>query len=258
MNSTNPNTTSTVRQGQDLLNDVVRLFADLLSAAGASSPMISDAMAFALANAVEVNSGADFTELGSLQRDCMEVMCAWRRDASLVDHQGLPRPLAQGPGLGTFQALCASAACEHHSGAILKALLEFGAVTLDEHQMVVSLTPTFLVARADGRGRLATDGLLKQLQGYLQVLHRNVRSVSGSGKPRFERACTVAVAIELEPIFAQHVRTRGQEFVDSIDEWLERNARRESPSNRYLELGVGAYYIDLGLRAEKSQRFESR
>jgi hypothetical protein len=39
-----------------------------------------------------------------------------------------------------------------------------------------------------------------------------------------------------------------------VDEWLERNARQESASGRYLELGVGAYYVDLGVRSVQSRR----
>jgi ribose 1,5-bisphosphokinase PhnN len=91
-------------------------------------------------------------------------------------------------------------------------------------------------------------GVLKQLQGILQVVHRNVCSVSGARKSRFERACTVSIAVEFEAIFDRLVRARGQEFIDSIDEWLERNAKRESATGRYLELGAGVYFIDLGER----------
>jgi hypothetical protein len=240
---------------QELLNNVVLLFTNLLDAAGASRQMIADAMSFALANAVHTSSSAEFTELGSLQRDCMEVICAWRRDAKLVDEQGEPRSLLQGPGKGSFRALCSSTNCEHDAQSILNALLDFDAVSLDDEQSVVLRTPTFLLARGDSGGRLATDGLLKQLRGFLQVVHRNVLSVSGSDQPRFERACTVAIAVELEPIFAQFVRTRGQEFVDSVDEWLERNAKRPSDTGRYVELGAGAYFIELGESARRCGRF---
>jgi hypothetical protein len=64
----------------------------------------------------------------------------------------------------------------------------------------------------------------------------------------------VSVAIELEPIFDQLVRDRGQVFVDSVDEWLERHAGRESASGRYRELGAGAYFIDLGDRTASTQK----
>lgn len=245
---------SNIKHGQELLDDIVLLFTELLSAAGATPQMIAHAASNALANVAETKSQAKFTELGSLLRDCMEVMCAWRRDPRFVDDQGEPKRLEQSNGATSFKELCALTGCGHGWREVLTALLDFGAVTLDDDQRVVSRTPTFLLTRAEAGGRLATDGLLKQLEGYLRILHRNVLSVSGSDRPRFERACTVSVAAELEPIFDQVVRTRGQAFVDSIDEWLERNAKRESASGRYVELGVGAYFIHLGERARRSRQ----
>ncbi len=247
------NDISGMKQGQELLDDVVLLFAELLGASGATPQMIGHAMSNALANLAETKSQAKFTELGSLLRDCMEVMCAWRRDPRLVDDQGEPLKLQQSTGAMSFQELCAMTGSTHDWHDVLAALLDFGAVALDDDKFIVSKTPTFLLTRADAGGRLATDGLLKQLEGYLRVLHRNVLSVSGSDRPRFERACTVSVAVELEPIFDQVVRSRGQAFVDSIDEWLERNAKRQSASGRYVELGVGAYFIHLGERARRSR-----
>lgn len=242
------------RYNQALLDDVVLLFVNLLGAAGASREMISDAVSFALTNTVRTSSNAEFTQLGSLQRDCMEVICAWRRDTKLVDQQGEPRALKLGDGGDSFRMLCASTNCEHDAQVILEALLDFGAVSIDDQQRIVLRTPTFLLARKDAGGRLATDGLLRQLKGFLHVLHRNVLSISGSDQPRFERACTVAIAAELEPILAQFVRIRGQEFVDSVDEWLERNAKRSSAAGHYVEIGAGAYFIDLGSSAQRSRR----
>lgn len=251
MNALNPSHVDQVRRGKELLDDVVRLFADLLLASGANLVMIDDAMSNAVTGAKERNSSTTFTELGALLRDCMEVMCAWRRDIALVDNNGEPKPLPEFQGDKSFEALCKKAGCKHPYSDILKALLEFGAVSVRPDGRVVSETPTFLLGRSAFGGRLATDGLLKQLEGFLKALHRNVCSVSGNGKPRFERACTVSVAIELEPIFDRLVRSRGQEFIDSIDEWLERNSKHESASGQYVELGAGAYFVDLGDRPAK-------
>lgn len=241
------------RHGQELLDDVVRLFVDLLVAGGGTSSMINLAMAKALAGVVTNDARTVFTELGALQRDCMEVMCRWRRDIALVDADGEPLPLEPWNGQLSFDVLCKKVPCKNDSSVVLKALLDFGAVSTRSDGRICSETPTFLLGRASG-GLLATDGLLKQLEGYLRVVHRNVRSVAGPEKPKFERACTVSIARELEPVFDRLVRKRGQEFVDSVDEWLERNARQESASGQYLELGVGAYYVDLGVRSALSRR----
>ena len=232
--------------GQSLLNEVVQLFTDLLVASGATVPMIKSAMGNSIECAIEESATTTFTDLGSLLRDCMEVMCTWRRDIDLVDSEGEPRALPLDGGSSSFETLCKKATCKHSTSEILKALLEFGAVTQSSEGLIRSQTPTFLLGRASSGGRLATDGLMKHLEGFLHCVHRNVSSVSGKGEAKFDRACTVTVALELKPIFDRLVRSRGQEFIDSIDEWLERNAKVESPSGRYAELGAGAYFVDFG------------
>ncbi len=241
-------------RGQTLLNEVVRLFADLLIASGATIPMIRAAMTLSVEGAVENKASTIFTDLGSLLRDCMEIMCTWRRDVDLVDRDGEPKPLPMSSDESSFEALCKKASCRHAPADLLKVLLEFGAVTQDTSGLVRSETPTFLLGRATSGGLIATDGLIKQLEGFLRCVHRNVCSVSGQGKPKFERACTVTVAIELEPIFDRLVRNRGQEFIDSIDEWLERNTKVQSPSDSYVELGAGAYLVNLGERSGRKRK----
>jgi hypothetical protein len=58
--------------------------------------------------------------------------------------------------------------------------------------------------------------------------------------------CTVPIAIELLPVFERTVKERGQEFIDGLDEWLERHRNLDSASGTYSEVGVGAYFVDLG------------
>lgn len=243
--------TSVDRLGQELVEDVFSLFVDLLIAGGTSFDMIKNATVKALMNVAKMNAVTTFTELGSIQRDCMEVMCTWRRDTRFIDANGDPLRLRHDLGDSSFGALCKCAGCRNETSAILRTLIDFGAVSVDRDERIVSETPTFLLGRAQAGGRLAVDGVLKQLEGFLRVVHRNVCSVSGEQKPRFERACTVSVAAELEPVFDRLVRDRGQLFIDTVDEWLERNAKRESESGRHVELGAGAYFIDLGSRTKR-------
>ena len=183
MNALIPDRVNQGRRGKKLLDDVVRLFTELLLASGANLAVIGDAMSKAVAGAQENKSSTTFTELGALLRDCMEVMCAWRRDIALVDNDGEPTPLPEIQGDKSFEALCRKVGCKHPYADILTALLEFGAVSMLPDGKVVSETPTFLLGRSAFGGRLATDGLLKQLEGFLKAVHRNVCSVSGNGKP---------------------------------------------------------------------------
>ena len=234
------------QHGQALLEEVVRLFTDLLVASGATLPMIRAAMQVSTEGSALESGSTTFTVLGSLLRDCMEVMCVWRRDVEFTDEYGRPRALPVFSDGSSFEGLCKRAQCRQPASEILRALVDFGAVIIDRDGSVQSKTPTFIFGNASKGGKLATDALLKHIEGFLRCVHRNVRTVSGDGRPRFERACTVTVAKELEPVFDQLVRRRGQDFIDSIDEWLERNAKLESPTGSYVELGAGAYFVDFG------------
>lgn len=244
-------------RGQLLVNEVVQMFTDLLNASGASIEMIKSAMESAISADAKSSSSTTFTDLGSLLRDCMEVMCVWRRSVDMVDEEGEPIALMPASRALNFDVLCKRAGCRRPPSEVLSALVEFGAVSIGQDGAIRSETPTFILGKAVAGGRLATDGLLKQLEGFLLCVHRNVQSVAGEGSPKFERACTVTVASELEPVFSQLVSSRGQEFIDSIDEWLERHTKFDSPSGRYTELGVGAYFIDHGQRpGRKADRLE--
>ncbi len=238
----------------ELVENVVRQFVQLLVAGGTCVDAVRTATSKVLLNSADESTVATFTELGPIQRDCMEVLCTWRRDVEFIDRRGNPLALRQGTGEKSFGALCKRASCKSEVSTILGTLLDFGAVSIRGDDRIIPETPTFLLGGAKGGGRLAVDGVLRQLQGFLQVVHRNVCSISGEKKPKFERACTVSIAVELEAIFDELVRARGQEFIDSIDEWLERNAKRESASQRYLELGVGVYSIDLGDKQIRTQK----
>jgi hypothetical protein len=243
--------------GQALLNEVVQVVFDLLVASGATLQMIETAVNSSLQSSSYQSNSTKFTVLGSLLRDCMEVMCTWRRGTEFTDTHGEPMALQVSCNHPSFETLCEKADCRRPAAAVLRALLEFGAVTINNDGYIRSETPTFLLGRAISGGQLATDALLKHLQGFLQCVHRNVRSVSGEGKPRFERACTVTVAAEFEAVFEQLVRRRGQDFVDSLDEWLERHARFDSPTGRYVELGAGAYHIDFGERLSRNKAHQT-
>jgi hypothetical protein len=244
--------------GQALLNEVVQHFTDLLVASGATLPMIESAMHESLAQSSSKQNSTRFTVLGSLLRDCMEVMCLWRRDPEFTGPDGGPLALGFSSDASSFLSLCNKAACRQPPTEVLRALVDFGAVAIGSDGYIRSETPTFILGRASLGGCLATDALLKHLEGFLLCVHRNVRSVSGDGKPKFERACTVTVAAELEPIFDQLVRRRGQDFIDAIDEWLERHARQDSPTGTYVELGAGAYYVDFGQRQARKSRFDKK
>jgi len=186
--------------------------------------------------------------LGATQRDCMEVMCRWRRDRRFLDEKGLPRALPENGSGATFQSLCDVAASMSDAVSVRATLEEFGAIEQGADGLIRPLTPTFLLG--NGGSDVAADGLLKQLAAFLRVVDHNT-SRDGETLPRFERICTVGIASELLPVFERTVRERGQEFIDGLDEWLERHRGISSSSETYVEVGAGAYFVDLGIVARR-------
>jgi hypothetical protein len=155
----------------------------------------------------------------------------------------LPATLPVDGDGASFEALCKATGARSEARLILSTLQEFGAIEALANNRVKPLTPTFLLG--NGGADVAVDGLLKQVAAFLRVVDHNTSRGDGV-LPRFERMCTVAIPSELLPVFERTVRERGQEFIDGLDEWLERHRNVASSSETYAEVGAGAYFVDLG------------
>ena len=232
-----------------LVGDVIGKLVSVLLTAGASCDWVNEAFRSAIASHANTRPSVKVVQLGVLQRECMEVLCRWRRDPRFLDQNGIAAKLPLDSSEASFSALCIACGCSSDPQHIVAKLLEFGAVTPDQAGWVLPTTPTFLVGRRTSPdGAVALEAVLQQLTGFVGVLHQNLCGLGASQRPRFERSCSVVISAELVPIFEQLVLRRGQEFVDSIDEWLERHKRATSQGDLYSEVGVGAYFVDLGRR----------
>lgn len=241
-------TSSSAATGE-LLTLLVASLVRLLQAGGLSRNDITGAVSSALAADDGSSCSVQPVNLGEVQRDCMEVLCLWRRDPDFLTEDGLPAPLsiAIAGGSRNFHDMCAKARVTTNSSELLATLQAFGAIRMADDNQVIPETPTFLLSAGSGSLKLAFDGVLKQIAGFIRVIEHNVLDADSGNKRRFERACTVVVAEELLPIFERTVASRGQDFIDVLDEWLERHCSTVSPQNRYVEVGVGAYFVDLGI-----------
>jgi hypothetical protein len=227
-----------------LLDEVLASFGHLLAAIGVPPHQAGARLGALMASESVGQAGVPIVDLGRLQRDCMEVMCLWRRDPEFLDDDGLPKRLAPQAGPATFESLCRAAGTDSDPAQVLSVLIRFGAVCVDERGRLAPKTPTFLLAQREGQSLVARDGVLKQLSGFLRVLEHNVRLQQRGSRPRFERSCSVRLAAEMVPIFEVFVSDRGQQFIDSIDEWLERQKSVASSSGRTIEVGAGAYFLE--------------
>jgi hypothetical protein len=230
---------------EQLLGEILGPLVRILVSNGLDPEMISQALARSMETHRTRNEIKHHLQLGAMQRDCMEVMCRWRRDSRFLDSQGVPRRLPIDGEEISFRALCEAVNAKSGYRDVLATLSELDAIDSSTDGHVQPLTPTFLLG--GGATSIAVDGVLKQIAAFLRVIDHNTRRDGGVlRRPRFERMCTVPIANELLPVFERTVRDRGQEFIDGLDEWLERHRGLVSASETYSEVGVGAYFVDLG------------
>lgn len=246
-----PASTHSAASTSELVVEIFRSITDVLVICGLSHQQISNALRSALREAREVPGSKESIQLGAQQRDCMELMCTWRRDPAFLTERGLPRALRPTGSHPSFETLCRSARVTTRPGSLLETLTTFGAVLVSEDGTVCANTPTFLLGGSCDTDVLAVDGILKQIAGFVGSVSFNTKQAHAGKRPMFERACTVTVAAELIPVFERVVRERGQLFIDVLDEWLERHRIDESPSGRYAEIGAGAYFLNYGIFKNK-------
>lgn len=230
----------------DLVTEVLQPLVDVLILAGFSRTYVLDRVSEVFDRVDSDPNALVAVHLGNLQRGCMEVMCLWRRDSEFLGPNGLPRNLPIVGNEGSFESLCRRAGVQGDPHQLLETLVAFGAVSRCGDDTLKAETPTFLLSVSKDASRVAFDGVLKQLVGFVRVVHFNVTRALNGGRRRFERTCTVVVAEELVPVFERMVRERAQVLIDVLDEWLERHKSKESPAGRYVEVGAGAYFVDLG------------
>jgi hypothetical protein len=171
---------------------------------------------------------------------CTDVVFHWRRDTKFLDSKGMPRPIAP-TGLGpTFERLVEMAAPGCTSDSVLRYLLALGAVRSRPDDMLELASESVLACAGQGTGVIAPRTVLSHIGGFLGSVEFNVCAKQDNSSGRFERACYALLPRPLLPIFQRLVEQRGQNFVDSIDEWLVRHRGPDS-SGGTVQVGAGAY-----------------
>lgn len=247
MDSANTNAEAAETSNDALLGQLFRSLGRVLAATGVSLECIENQLSELVTQAASTEVPGQAVHLGGAQRECMELLCLWRREPQFLDQNGLPLALPLEGDDRSFTTLCRLARARSRPADLVEVLSRFGAISFDSVGNVVPATPTFILGSLAKQSVVAPDGVLKQLTGFVRVLEHNLLRVPHGERPRFERACSVRVASELMPIFEQYLAERAQVFVDSIDEWLERQRVVPSKSGVTAEIGAGAYFLSAGV-----------
>jgi hypothetical protein len=227
----------------DPIGHVLETLFRILRACGASRESISQAVNRALDACDSVEPIQTLAAPPGQHIACTDVVFGWRRMNEFLDANGNPRALPVS-GVGpTFERLCQLVAPSYRVNVLLEYLDSLGAIQRSEDNTLVLATDSVLTCRFDKGGTVAPQTVLPHLMGFLGAVEHNVTRTTGKRLGRFERACYSAVPRSLVPVFERFVEVRGQNFVDTIDEWLVRHRATGTSRDDSCFVGAGAYVV---------------
>lgn len=220
---------------------LAQTFANILNACGYSGETILRLTRLATDQIMEEKSPRSMTSSVGVHLACTDLVFMWRHDPLFVDQRGEPRRLKATGTDDSFDALVAAAAPGYDSNTIRAYLADLGAVRCWPDGSSDLATESVLVCSGTNGGQVASEVVLQHLQGFLGSFEYNLCTKTSNEAGRFERACYSTIPIKLVPVFEKLVHDRGQDFIDSMDEWLVRH-RAEGPScDGSVMVGTGAY-----------------
>lgn len=172
---------------------------------------------------------------------CCDVVLKWRRDCMYLDSTGLPMQLSVNGSSPSFADLVKAAAPDADPQQLLSAMEELGVVRIADDKKAELISESVVACSGRDGSTVASECVLEHICGFLGSVEYNVFDKPSRARGRFERACYASVPLDLVPVLEQLVSSRGQDFVDVIDEWLARRAVKSQPSSDSVLVGAGAY-----------------
>ncbi|MFO1376231.1 MAG: DUF6502 family protein [Steroidobacteraceae bacterium] len=219
-----------------LIEKIVRI----LAACGVDSSIVVDL----IANSLERNAGIQrprpiTTSDGAHLRAC-QVVFRWRRDPRFLGRDGLPANLNRVPHQPSFDGLVSVVLPGEDPDRVLDYLLAFEAVEVRDEQVRL-LVDSVLTSTGRRGDTLAPGAVLSHVNNFLTSVEFNLLEKPNISKGRFERACYVSIPDNLVPVFERFIDRRGQDFIDVVDEWLERHRAGVVAAGPRTTVGAGAY-----------------
>jgi hypothetical protein len=172
---------------------------------------------------------------------CCDVVLKWRRDCAFLDEQGAPAQLVLEGHRQAFDELVRVSAPDADPNLLLATMEELGVVRITEDRKIELISDSIVACSGQEGSSIASEFVLEHICGFLGSVEFNVFDKPSRAKGRFERACYASVPRDLVPILQQLVSSRGQDFVDVIDEWLARRAIKSADKADSVLVGAGAY-----------------
>jgi len=178
-----------------------------------------------------------------------ELLKAWHQDPEYLDNLGNPLPIKLRSGRRSFRRLAANTVPNMDPNALLSELERVGAVSIDAKE-VLRVHMRSLPVYEDKH--LASQHTLVSLDSFIRTLRHNLKSTTSNSDQLFHR---VAWNGDFDSRKIQSLKIRvkrhGQNFLESCDNWMTRQARPAAlnPRNRGKQVQV---FIGVYLAIDKS------
>ena len=172
---------------------------------------------------------------------CCDIVLKWRRDCNYLNSSGAPLPLPLSGGEKSFEHLVRASAPDANPNVLMATMEELGVVRIADNKIVELISESVVTCSGQDGLSIASECVLEHICGFLGSVEFNVFDKPSRAEGRFERACYASVPKELVPVLQQLVNSRGQNFVDVIDEWLARKAVKPVGDDDCVLVGAGAY-----------------
>lgn len=172
-----------------------------------------------------------------------EMLTAWHQNHAYLDRSGTPAPLRFRTSAPSFQELARKWVPGIKPSQLLSELERLGIVISDESGFIRVLMRSF---PAFEDKELAKQHTLSSLNDFIMTLRHNLDSVPANFDQLFHRIARNDDFDRREiPALKIRVKRRGQNFLESIDDWLSSNAtaksKRPVPRSRKAKVSVGVY-----------------
>ncbi len=172
-----------------------------------------------------------------------DMLTAWHQNSAYLDRYGNPAPIKPRGPSPSFQDLARKRVRGIKPSLLLLELERLGVVKTDDLGFIRVLMRSF---PAFENKELAKQHTLSSLTDFISTLRHNLDSVPANFDQLFHRIARIDDFDRREiPALKVRVKRRGQNFLESIDDWLSSNAtaklKRRVPRNRKVRVSVGVY-----------------
>ncbi|MES1925693.1 DUF6502 family protein [Salinisphaera sp. T31B1] len=170
------------------------------------------------------------------------VLSGWHRDPDFTNDRGEPCHLSLDDEAAGFPALVKRYSGDIPASAILEELERVAAVARGTHNTLSVTQRAYVPAGSDPQSLRMLGSASHDL---LSTLEHNLARTDGD-RPYFQRTVfNTRVDPRVLPVFHRLVATQGQQFLETLDDWLEHHEASDVEANPpVVRTGVGIYYFE--------------